>query len=224
MKVLIIEDEVELSNSISGYLKSQGYLCEQAFDYRRALSMATVNDYDCVLLDIMLPGGNGLDILREIRKRDNPAGVIVVSAKGSLDDKLSGLELGADDYIAKPFALPELSMRIYAVMRRQRFASSNVVESNGVKVNLLNKSVEVNGENVVLTRTEYELLLFFISNRNKVISKAAIAEHLSGEMADRLDSFDFIYSHIKNLKSKLSLHGADNCIKTKYAIGYEWCE
>lgn len=224
MKILIIEDEHKLSDSIKTYLEGQHYLCEQAFNFNDAKMRAGSYDYDCVLLDLMLPGGDGLDILREIRRRRNPEGVIIISAKDSIDDRVTGLEIGADDYLPKPFALPELSMRIYALIRRKEFSANNTMTSNGVVIDLLKKQVSINGKLVVLTRTEYELLLFFISNKGKVVSKAAIAEHLSGEMADMMDSFDFIYSHIKNLKAKLAKGGVKDCIKTVYGTGYSWRE
>ena len=144
MKILIIEDERSLSDSIVAYLSSEKYLCEQAFTYDDAKMKVNLYEYDCVLLDLMLPGGNGLDILRDIRKQRNPVGVIIVSAKDSLGDKVKGLEIGADDYLAKPFHLPELSMRIYAIIRRKEFAANNILESNGVRIDLLNKSAVVN--------------------------------------------------------------------------------
>ena len=222
MKILIIEDERKLSDSIVSYLKAEKYLCEQAFDFDEAMMKVGVYDYDCVLLDLMLPGGNGLDILREIRKRKNPVGVIIASAKDSLDDKIKGLEIGADDYLAKPFHLAELSMRIYAVIRRKEFAASNMLEDGGICINLLSKTVAVKGTPIVLTKSEYDLLLFFISNKNRVVSKSAIAEHLSGEMADMLDSFDFVYTHIKNLKAKLAEQGVKDCIQNVYGMGYRW--
>lgn len=224
MKLLIIEDERELSASIVAYLGSENYVCEQAFTCTEALEKIELYDYDCVLLDLMLPGGYGLDILREIRKRQNPVGVIIVSAKDSLDDKVRGLEIGADDYLAKPFHLAELSMRIYAIIRRKEFAANNMLRSNGIEINLPAKSVVVKGQPVVLTRTEYELLLFFIGNRNRVISKSAMAEHLSGDMADMLDNHDFVYTHIKNLKAKLAEAGVRDCVKNVYGTGYKWVE
>ena len=134
MKLLIIEDERELSENIVTYLSSENYVCEQAFTYDTAKMKVNLYDYDCVLLDLMLPGGNGLDILRDIRKKRNPVGVIIVSAKDSLDDKVKGLEIGADDYLAKPFHLPELSMRIYAIIRRKEFAANNILRSNGIEI------------------------------------------------------------------------------------------
>ena len=224
MKILIVEDEHKLSDSIVTYLKSEKYLCEQAFDYNEALEKVRGYDYDCVLLDLMLPGGSGLDILRDIKRRNNPAGVIIVSAKDSLDDKVKGLEIGADDYLPKPFHLAELGMRVYAIIRRKEFGASNTLENNGIKINLLEKSVEANGRPVTLTKSEYDLLLFFIGNRNRVLSKGAIAEHLSGDFADMMDNFDFVYTHIKNLKAKLAQTGMPNCIQNVYGMGYKWIE
>ena len=224
MKILIVEDEHKLSDSIVTYLKSEKYLCEQAFDYNEALEKVRGYDYDCVLLDMMLPGGSGLDILRDIKRRNNPAGVIIVSAKDSLDDKIKGLEIGADDYLPKPFHLAELGMRVYAIIRRKEFGASNTLENNGIKINLLEKSVEANGRPVTLTKSEYDLLLFFIGNRNRVLSKGAIAEHLSGDFADMMDNFDFVYTHIKNLKAKLAQTGMPNCIQNVYGMGYKWIE
>lgn len=224
MKILIVEDEHKLSDSIVTYLKSEKYLCEQAFDYNEALEKVRGYDYDCVLLDLMLPGGSGLDILRDIKRRNNPAGVIIVSAKDSLDDKVKGLEIGADDYLPKPFHLAELGMRVYAIIRRKEFGASNTLENNGIKINLLEKSVEANGRPVTLTKSEYDLLLFFIGNRNRVLSKGAIAEQLSGDFADMMDNFDFVYTHIKNLKAKLAQTGMPNCIQNVYGMGYKWIE
>lgn len=224
MKLLIIEDEKELSDSIVAFLSSENYVCEQAFTYSEARMKVNVYEYDCVVLDLMLPGGGGLDILREIRRRHNPVGVIIVSAKDSLDDKVRGLEIGADDYLPKPFHLSELSMRIYAIIRRRKFSANNILRSNGIEIDLLAKTVTVKGHPIVLTRTEYELLLFFIGNRGKVVSKAAIAEHLSGDMADMLDSHDFVYTHIKNLKAKLAEAGVRGCVKNVYGTGYKWTE
>lgn len=224
MKILIVEDEHKLSDSIVTYLKSEKYLCEQAFDYNEALEKVRGYDYDCVLLDLMLPGGSGLDILRDIKRRNNPAGVIIVSAKDSLDDKVKGLEIGADDYLPKPFHLAELGMRVYAIIRRKEFGASNTLENNGIKINLLEKSVEANCRPVTLTKSEYDLLLFFIGNRNRVLSKGAIAEHLSGDFADMMDNFDFVYTHIKNLKAKLAQTGMPNCIQNVYGMGYKWIE
>ena len=224
MKLLIIEDEHDLSQSIADFLKSEDYLCEQAFNYQEALMKLDLYSYDCILLDLMLPGGNGLNILRKIKDQNNPAGVIIISAKDSLDDKVQGLKIGADDYLAKPFHLPELSMRIYASVRRRQFSGGNVLHSNGIEIDLLSKEVTAGNKPVILTKTEYDLLLYFIGNKNKVVSKGALAEHLNGDLADMFDNYDFLYSHIKNLRAKLFEATSCDYIKTIYGIGYKWPE
>lgn len=222
MKLLIIEDEQQLSDSIVSYLGREDYLCEQAFTFNDAMVKVGIYEYDCILLDLMLPGGSGLDVLRRIKQRRPQTGVIIVSAKDSLEDKVAGLKIGADDYLAKPFHLPELSMRIFALLRRKNFTSTNILQSGNVKIDLLSKKAMVGDFTLDLTKSEYELLLFLIENRRRVVSKSSIAEHLSGDMADMLDDFNFIYAHIKNLKSKLTDAGVKECIKTYYGTGYKW--
>ncbi len=222
MKLLIIEDERTLSRSIAEYLGREDYLCEHAFTCNDALSKIAAYEYDCILLDLMLPDGNGLEILREIKKEAPQTGVIIVSAKDSLDDKIEGLKIGADDYLPKPFHLPELNMRIFALMRRKKFSSDNTLHAGRLTIDLPRRTASVGDRQIPLTKSEYDLLLFLLQNRNRVVSKSAIAEHLSGDMADRLDDFNFIYAHIKNLKSKLSDVGITDCIKTIYGIGYKW--
>lgn len=222
MKILIIEDEKQLSDSIVSFLRQEEYLCEQAFSYMEAAGKIEVYEYDCILLDLMLPGGTGLDLLRHIKETAPRTGVIIVSAKDSLDDKVTGLRLGADDYLAKPFHLPELSMRVFALFRRKCFTASNVIQSGAVSVDLLERSVTIGEKRLDLTRTEYDLLLFLIENRRRVVSKSALAEHLSGDIADMMDDFNFVYAHIKNLKGKLADAGLSNCIKTFYGAGYKW--
>jgi DNA-binding response OmpR family regulator len=224
MKLLIVEDEKSLSDGIVSYLGHEDYLCEQALTFSDAMMKVCLYTYDCILLDLMLPGGSGLDILRRIKEVSPKTGVIIVSAKNSLEDKVEGLKIGADDYLPKPFHLPELSMRIFALIRRRNFSSDNLIKSGGVVINLLNKTVEANEKQIVLTKSEYELLLFLIENRKRVVSKNALAEHLSGDMADVMDDFNFVYAHIKNLKSKLSVAGIDNCVRTYYGTGYKWIE
>src|SRR5574344_234059 len=224
MKLLIVEDEKSLSDSIVSYLGHEDYVCEQALTQSDALMKVSVYQYDCVILDLMLPGGSGLDVLRRLKEVSPETGVIIVSAKDSLEDKVEGLKIGADDYLSKPFHLPELSMRIFALIRRRNFTNNNVLVSGDVNINLLNKTVSVKSIQLSLTKSEYELLLFLIENKKKVVSKNAVAEHLSGDMADMMDDYNFIYAHIKNLKSKLSATGICNCIHTYYGIGYKWEE
>lgn len=222
MKLLIIEDEKMLSRSIAEYLGREDYICEHAYTCKEALYKIAAYEYDCILLDLMLPDGSGLDILRNIKKESPQTGVIIVSAKDSLDDKIEGLKIGADDYLPKPFHLPELSMRIFALMRRKKFTSDNTLNAGQLTIDLPQHRVTVGDNYVALTKSEYDLLLFLIQNRNRVVSKSAIAEHLSGDMADMLDDFNFIYAHIKNLKSKLSAAGIPNSIRTLYGTGYKW--
>lgn len=222
MKILIIEDEKELADNIGNYLSGESYICEYANTFSKAIDKVDVYNYDCILLDIMLPGGDGLKILEELKKQNKQEGVIIISAKDSLDDKIRGLQLGADDYLSKPFHLPELAARIYAVIRRKQFGNVNLIEQNELSIDLLAKTVKVNGREVVLTKKELELLLLFIGNKNKVISRSALAEHLSGDIADMLENHDFVYAHIKNLKKKLNDAGCGNYLKTVYGTGYKW--
>ncbi|CAI8795088.1 response regulator transcription factor [Chryseobacterium sp. IT-36CA2] len=222
MKILIIEDEAALAQSISEYLSGENYLCETACTFGEAMSKIETFDYDCILLDIMLPDGNGLTILEELKKQQKQDGVIIISAKNALDDKIEGLKLGADDYLTKPFHLSELMARVYSIIRRKQFSSSNVVNQNELQIDLLAKTVAVNDELISLTKKEFDLLIYFIGNKNKVISKSTLAEHLSGDFADMLDNHDFVYAHVKNLKKKLYDAGCGHYLKTVYGTGYKW--
>lgn len=222
MKILIIEDEQSLAQSISAYLADEQYRCEVAVNLDEAYEKVDLYDYDCILLDLMLAGGDGLKVLEEIKNQHKQSGVIIISARDSVDDKISGLRLGADDYLAKPFHLSELAARIYSLIRRKNFGNDDVIQFDDVRVDLQGKSVTVADQLVPLTRREYDLLLYFLSNKNKVISKNALAEHLSGDMADALDNFNYIYVHIKNLKRKLTEAGCGNYLKTMYGTGYKW--
>ena len=222
MKLLIIEDEPALSKSIAAYLAGESYLCEFADTFAKALEKIALYSYDCILLDLMLPCGSGLKILEELKRQNKADGVIIISAKNALEDKIQGLQIGADDYLAKPFHLSELTARIHAVIRRKQFGHSNLIKQNELEIDLLAKSVQVKEMPVLLTKKELDLLLYFIGNKNRVISKAALAEHLSGDLADMLDSHDFVYAHIKNLKKKLHEAGCDSYLKTIYGVGYKW--
>ncbi len=222
MKILIIEDERELAKSMMVYLRQESYVCEVAYTSQEALEKVIFHEYDCILLDITLPDGNGLEILDRLKKEDKSEGVIIISAKNSLDDKIQGLNLGADDYLAKPFHLSEMGARISAVIRRKRFEGNNTLSFDELTIDLVGKVTTVNNKLIDLTRKEYDLLLFLISNKNRVVSKNAIAEHLSGDAADVFDNFDFIYAHMKNLKKKLSEAGSQDFIKTVYGLGYKF--
>lgn len=222
MKVLIIEDERELSDSISAYLANEQFVCEKSFDFNSSIEKISLYDYACIVLDVNLPGGSGLDILKELKKQNKTDGVLIISARNSLDDKVFALKTGADDYLTKPFHLPELSARINAIIRRKSFDGKNEITYNELKLDLAEKNVRVNNNSVDLTKKEYELLLYFISNKNRVISKNAIAEHLWGDSMDVSDNYDFIYTHIKNLRKKLEQAGAGDYIKSVYGMGYKF--
>jgi DNA-binding response OmpR family regulator len=222
MKVLIIEDEKALSESIFAYLHSEHYTCESAADYRTAMEKINLYDYACIILDITLPGGSGLDILKELKKNNKADGVVIISAKNSLDDKILGLQSGADDYLTKPFHLSELAARVAAIIRRKSFEGKNSLRFDNLSLDLQEKTVIVNNRPIDLTRKEYDLLLYFISNKNKVISKGAIAEHLWGDNMDMADNYDFIYTHIKNLRKKLIHGGAQDYVKSIYGMGYKF--
>jgi DNA-binding response OmpR family regulator len=221
MKILIIEDEPELVKSIARYLQQEGYLCEIAKSVTEAQEKVELFEYDCILLDISLPDGNGLEVLKKLKKLNKSDAVIIITARNSPDDRVAGLNLGADDYLSKPFYLPELGARVSAVIRRRHFDGQTKIKFNEISIELSGKSVKINDRELELTRKEYELLLFLISNKNRVASKNAIAEHLSGDDAELMDKFDFIYAHIKNLKKKLQDAGCKDYIKTVYGLGYK---
>ncbi|KQS91757.1 response regulator transcription factor [Chryseobacterium sp. Leaf394] len=222
MKILIIEDEIELAKSIAEYLSGENYICEFATTFYEAIEKIGTFQYDCILLDIMLPDGSGLAILEELKKQNKQDGVIIISAKNALDDKIKGLQLGADDYLTKPFHLSELMARIYSIIRRKQFNNSNIINQNELQIDLLSKTVTINNKTIILTKKEFDLLIYFVGNKNKVISKSTLAEHLSGDFADMLDNHDFVYAHIKNLKKKLYDAGCDHYLKTVYGTGYKW--
>ncbi|XCF04762.1 response regulator transcription factor [Tamlana crocina] len=223
MKYLIAEDEKDLQQSIVTYLQRDGNICEVASDFREASEKAAIYDYDVIILDINLVTGSGLDLLKSLKKEKKRAGVIIISANNSLTDKLEGLDLGADDYITKPFHLAELNSRINAVLRRGKYGGDEVMEFNEIRIDTRSRTAYINGRAISLTRKEYDLLVFFISNKGRVLSKEIIAEHLWGDDSDLLDNFDFIYVHINNLRRKLTAGGA-KYIKTAYGSGYKFIE
>ncbi|PWJ54991.1 DNA-binding response OmpR family regulator [Dyadobacter jejuensis] len=222
MKILIIEDELELLKSMEEYLSAQEYQCTKAPSFEAAMANIEECQFDCIILDIMLPDGNGLHILKHIRLYHPDEGVIIISAKNAIDDKITGLQLGADDYLAKPFHLSELSARIQSILRRRSLNQKQSIHQNDLEIDVLAKKVTIRDGELVLTKKEYELLLYMIQNKNRVISKSALAEHLSGDFADMLDNHDFVYAHIKNLKKKLNLYDYGQYLKTIYGTGYKW--
>ena len=222
MKILIVEDEIKLADAIVSYLKSDGHICEQANDYQKALEKIKLYDYDCALIDINLPDGSGLNIIKELKKDKKQTGIIIISARETVDDRIKGLETGADDYLVKPFDLAELNARIKSLIRRINFKGDNILEAGDILIFPDELKVTANNELIDLTKKEYDLLLFFVSNKNRVVTKETIAEHLWGDYIDTVDSFDFVYAHIKNLRKKLQEKGVGNYIKTVYGLGYKF--
>jgi len=222
MKLLLIEDEKELALSIQKYLTGKDFVCEWVDNAKTAIDKISIYDYDCILLDLMLPDGNGFEILKELKDQNKTEGIIIISAKETLETRIEGFNLGADDYLTKPFHLSELLVRIQALIRRKNFNGNNIVVFNEISIDILSKTVKVYNKPIDITKKEIDLLLYLIGNENRVLSKSAIAEHLSGDMADMLDNHDFVYAHIKNLKKKLNDAGSGDYIKSVYGLGYKW--
>jgi DNA-binding response OmpR family regulator len=221
MKILVVEDETSLLQSIQEYFTQEDYLCEGVTTYGTAIEKIEVFTYDCIILDINLPDGSGLKLLQYLRENKKEDGVVIISARGSLDDKITGLNYGADDYITKPFHLSELNARIKALIRRKYAKGANVLELGNLQLDLLSRTVTCSKQPVLLTKNEYDLLVYLLNNKNRVVSKQAIAEHIYGDQADNMPSFDFVYSHMKNLKKKLKDKGCDELIQTVYGLGYK---
>jgi DNA-binding response OmpR family regulator len=224
MKILIIEDERALQESIMKYLQHQGFICEAVDDFLKGKEKVTRFVYDCIVIDIGLPYGSGLDIVKEMQYMESKAGIIIISAKNALEDKLKGLDLGADDYLAKPFYLSELTSRINAIIRRRNFGGNNVITFNEINLEAEAQRVTVDGKAVILTDKEYQLLEYFIANSRRLLTKAAIAEHIWGDEYEHVSNFDFIYTHIKNLRKKLIDAGSGDYIKTIYRAGYRFTD
>jgi len=224
MKILVVEDEIELLIAISNYLTKEKYICELAENFEKASEKLSIYEYDIILLDITLPDGNGIELLKTIKKNNIQAGVIIISAKSSLNDKITGLDLGADDYMTKPFQLSELNSRIKAILRRRKFDGNNLIKFNEISINTDSKEVTINNQSITLTKKEYDILLYFIINKNRVLTKEAIAEHLWNDNIDLADNFDFIYTHLNNIRKKIKAKGGNDYIKTIYGMGYKFTD
>lgn len=222
MKLLIVEDNLDLLETAHETMLSEKYLCEIAANYPDAHEKVFLYAYDILIVDINLPGGSGLDLITEIKTVNPKTGIIVISARNSLGDKLEGFDLGADDYITKPFDMAELVARVKSLIRRRFFSGSNTVSNGAITVDTNTRAVWVLGNEISLTRSEFDILLFFFSNQGRVLTRESIAEHIWGDNMDLADSFDFIYSHIKNLRKKITEAGCANPIKSVYGIGYKF--
>ncbi len=222
MKLLIVEDEKELLNDLLDSFSGEGQLCEEAQDVCSALEKIYLYEYDILILDLGLPDGNGLEILQALKKCNKNTGVLILSAKVDLNDKLTGLNLGADDYLTKPFDFAELNARVRSIFRRRKFEGNNLLTFNEIEMNMDSDEVYVNSQKITLTRKEYQLLQYFMVNKKRLLTKEAIAEHLWGDDTSIYDSFDFIYSHIKNLRRKIIEVGGTDYLSTVYGMGYKF--
>ncbi len=224
MKILIIEDEIELLDAVCQYLSKENYVCETASNYSSAEEKLELYHYDIAVVDITLPGGSGLQLIELLKKKHQDTGVLIISAKNSLDDKISGLEIGADDYLTKPFHLAELNARIKALLRRRKFEGATKIIFNEIEIDPEINQVSVNDKTLTLTKKEFELINFFIANKNRILTKESIAEHLWGDDIDLADNFFFIYTHINNLRKKIMKKGGNDYIKTVYGMGYKFSD
>ncbi len=222
MKVLLVEDNVELTQNVSGYLSKEGYIVECASTYASAIDKLASFDYDIILLDIMLPDNNGLEILKYLKNQNSDMGVLILSAKDALEDRIHGLELGADDYLPKPFHLSELNARIKSIYRRRQFSGSSEMVIGEIRIDTKTLEIRVADTLLDLTRKEFEMFLYLVVNKNRVLTKQSIAEHLWGDYMDSMDSFDFVYQHIKNLRKKIATAGGKDYIQTMYGSGYKF--
>lgn len=221
MKILIIEDEIGIVHSVREFLQGESFLVEEALTYQTGLEKVMNYDYDCVLLDIMLPGGNGLDILRELEKEKRKQPTLILSAKGDVEDKVLGLEIGADDYLAKPFHLAELLARIKSIIRRNVQQGDKTLCYKNLELNPETRQVLINQNELSLNRKEYDILYYFMLRPNRLMEKTTLAEAVWGDAVDQSDNLDFIYSQIKNLKRKLRGVDADVDIQAVYGVGYK---
>ena len=224
MKILLIEDERSLLESMKKYPEQQGYVCETATNFLEGRAKVAEYNYDCVVVDIGLPYGSGMDIVKDLKFMESRSGIIIISARNALEDKLKGLESGSDDYLTKPFHLSELSARIHAIIRRRNFEGNKTIQFNEIKLDPQERMVRVNNTAVDLTDKEYQLLEYFIANQRRVLTKSAIAEHIWGDEYLQVGNYDFIYTHIKNLRKKLVNAGSEDYIKTVHGAGYRFTE
>jgi DNA-binding response OmpR family regulator len=221
MKILIVEDEPDLQTTLALSLSKEHYVVEIASDFNEANEKLHLYSYDCILLDIGLPGGSGLQLLANLKEMGKSENVIIISAKDSIDDKINGLSLGADDYLTKPFHIAELNARIKAVLRRKVLNNKNELTIGNVTLDLLNRICTIQNQEVVLNRKEFDILQYFLLNHNRLITKNGLAEHVWGDHIDQADNFDFIYYQIKNLRKKLQAAQASVEIEAVYGIGYK---
>ncbi|MBN1348290.1 response regulator transcription factor [candidate division KSB1 bacterium] len=222
MKLLIVEDNLRLARDMQQFLRDNEFVVEIAETFREASEKISIYQYDLLIVDLGLPDGNGLDLIREMRERHLDTSILILTAKDGIADKVMGLDLGADDYMTKPFHKAELNARIRSILRRNKFNHSNIIRINELKIDLLASQAFVKDTPLNLTKKEYDLLLYFIQNPNRMLTKESIAEHLWGDHIDQSDNFDFIYNHIKNLRKKIVSAGGGKVITAMYGMGYKF--
>ena len=222
MKILVVEDELKLRESICEYLHQEQYVCEVAGTMQEADLKLDLYEYDLVILDLMLPDGLGFDLLKQLKSMAKPMGVLILSARQAVDDKVNGLNSGADDYLTKPFHFSELNARIKALLRRRVYPSTTIEIHGDLEIDTSARQIRIGANPVEVTRKEYDLLMYLVLNKNRVVTKSAIAEHLWGDYMDLADNFDLVYSHIKNLRKKIMDQGGQDPIQTIYGLGYQW--
>lgn len=221
MKLLVIEDEVEMQDIIRQSLEKENFLVESALTFQSALDKIVSFEYDCILLDITLPGGSGLSLLQELKNLGKSDNVIIISAKDSVDDKILGLNLGADDYLVKPFHIAELTARIKSVLRRKSLNGKNILVFENLNLDIQERIVKVSGIEIILNRKEFDILCYLIINKNRLVNKTALAEQVWGDYIDETSDFEFLYSQIKNLRKKLKESNSDVEIQAIYGVGYK---
>jgi len=224
MKILVVEDDELMISSLNEFLSHEGYIHETATSFIDAHEKIELYNYDIILLDLGLPDGNGIDLIKIIKQKSEDTGVIIISARNAIDDRVNGLENGADDYLTKPFHLSELNARLKSIYRRINFKGNSTFTFNEITINTEDLRVCVNNKEVSLTKKEYDLLIYFLANKNRVITKITLGEHLWGDYIDTVDSLDFIYTHIKNLRKKLLKSGCTDYIKNVYGVGYKFVD
>jgi DNA-binding response OmpR family regulator len=224
MKVLVIEDNIELLHDIKTFLEEEGNICEIAPDYKSANAKIGYFPYDVLVVDITLPDGNGLDIISEVKRENIDVGVIIISAKNAVSDKIHGLEIGADDYLTKPFYLAELNARIKALYRRKAYQGSREIRFNEIMIKPERHEIFVNGRLLSLTKKEYDIIHFFVVNKHRLLTKEAIAEHLWGDHIEMADSYKFLYTHLANVRKKITELGGNDYIQSIYSVGYKFTD
>lgn len=223
MKLLIVEDEEDLLQLMGRYLKKAGYLCEYAHTFHEGLKKINHFEYDCAIIDLNLPGGDGLNLVKLLREDERESGIIIISARDTIDDRIKGLEIGADDYLTKPFNLSELNARLRAIFRRKtKQYVKKISFDERLTIHLDERKVLAKNTELQLTKKEYDILIFLARNKNRVVTKDSIAEYLWGDYMEDAYSFDFIYAHVKNLRKKLAKHNCEDFLKTIYGIGYKF--